>query len=206
MLGYDHPEPVTEDKGNFSFLSFFGILFVMVGIPFRHRFRLLDPEHRLEGWVRSFEHYGVENPEAWPMYIVELLNLVCVFAVIGAVIWIYIQRRELFVWRAFPVFCLTLLMMMYQKFHAHYFWYPRDGFKLNMHDVYWTMLAVMIVSGFYCRKPCLIKSDKQMAQIPWLRWVSCTAVIYVLVLMAAGFHVNRDGKTMGAANTRFPVW
>lgn len=206
MLGYDHPEPPADERKTFSFLSLFGILFVMVGIPFRHRFRLLRPERRLEEWAKQFEKYGVADPELWPDLIVQLLNTVCLLAVIGAIVWIVIDRRRIYTMRAFPVFCLTLLMMMYQKFHSHYFWYPRDGFQLNMHDVYWVMFAVMIVSAFFCRAPCITRADAQMAKLPWMRWAICTVAVYILVLLAAGLHVNKDGKTMGAANTRFPVW
>jgi hypothetical protein len=206
MLGYDFPDFPSEERRTYSFLNLFGILFVMVGIPLRHRFSLFRPEERLEAWAQQFERYGVENPEAWPSFIVELLNAVCLLAVVGAIVWIVIQRRQLFALRAFPVFCLTFLMMMYQKFHAHYFWYPRDGFKLNMHDVYWGMFAVMIVTAFFSRSPYGQKSDQEMTKLPWFRWVASTVAVYVLVLLAAGLHVNKDGKTMGAANTRFPIW
>ena len=206
MLGREHPEPPMEDSRNFSFVSLFSILFVMVGIPWQHRLRLLNAEERLPGWVKRFEQYGVDNPESWPPFIVDLLNSICVLAVLGAIIWIVIYRQDRFAWRAFPVFCLTLLMMLYQKFHAHYFWYPRDGFKLNMHEVYWGMLAVMIVTAFFCRQPVEVKDAVQMSQVPWKRWIASTLLIYVFVLLAAGLVVNKDGKTMGGANTRFPIW
>ncbi len=206
MLGYDFPEPPDDDRKHLQFVSLFSMLFVMAGIPLRHRLRLLDPENRLDDWAKRFQQYGVVNPEAWPDFIVGLLDGVCVLAVVAAVVWMVIDRRQLFGLRAFPVFALTILMMAYQKFHAHYFWYPRDGFKLNMHDFYWGFFAVMIICAFCCRKPLADRSDEEMQSVPWGRWLVTAVMVYALVLLAAGLHVNKDGKTMGSANTRFPVW
>lgn len=206
MLGCEFPDVPTQHRKHVGFVSLFSILFVMAGIPLRHRLRLLRPESRLEGWRDRFESYGVENPAAWPDFIVQLLDVVCALAVLAALIWMVIHWRQMFRMRAFPVFALTMLMMAYQKLHAHYFWYPRDGFKLNMHEVYWGMLAVMIVTAFFCRQPLGAPADDIMNRVPWKRWLAGTLAIYLLVLLAAGLYVNKDGRNMGAANTRFPVW
>jgi hypothetical protein len=206
MLGHDFPEPPQEDRKSNSFLSVFGILFVMVGIPFRHRFRLLRPDSRLDDWTQTFARYGHESPEAGAEFIVTLLDFVLVFAVVGAVLWLIVHHRQLWKFRGLPIFYFTFLMVMYQKFHSHYFWYPRAKWVPNMHDAYWAMFALMVVTAFFCRKPYARKTDEEMVKLPWVRLAVGTAMIYILVLAAAGLWVNKDGKTMGAANTRFPVW
>lgn len=206
MVGCDFPDPPREERRQFLFLSLFSILYVMAGIPLRHRLRLLRPESRLEEWTKRFQTYGVENPEAWPEFIVQLLDGVCLLAVIAAVIWMIVHWRQMVAMRAFPVFALTVVMMTYQKLHAHYFWYPREGFRLNMHEVYWGLFAVMIVTAFGCRRPCVACSEEAIAALPWNRWIAATLTVYILVLLAAGLFVNKDGRNMGAANTRFPVW
>lgn len=206
MLGYDYPDPPQEEPKTFSFVSLASILFVMVGIPFRHRLRKLNTEIRLEEWTRAFTGYGYETPDEMAQFILTLLNLVCVFAVIGAGLWIVIQQKQLWRFRAFPIFYFILLMIMYQKFHSHYFWYPRNGWTPNMHDAYWLMFAVMAVTAYLSREPSTVRTDTELNKLPWVRWIVSTVVIYVLVLAAAGLWVNKDGKNMNSANTRFPVW
>jgi len=46
--------------------------------------------------------------------------------------------------------------------------------------------------------------DDVAESVNWRRWVAGSIVVYLLIIILAGF-VNGE-RTMSSANTRFPIW
>lgn len=207
MLGRVYPPPPEDERYGWS--SILGIVFVQGVIPLWHRLSRIRPGEHLERWTAQLASYGYTAPGETAEWVITLLNCVCVLGFVGAGVWLLIHfgRRQRLA--AFPVLWLSLVMLLFQNLHALYFFYPRVENQVNMHNVFWGMLALM---GLYvaitewrspgAEVPSLEQSIEQ--PVPWKTWIAAGFTSLAVIIFLAGF-VNGEA-TMRSANTRWPQW
>jgi len=205
MLGLKYPEPPENE--NMGLLHVYGALYVLGGIPLLHRLTRVELPKKLDEWTSSLKQYGYPNPEKWAQGTLTALSLVCAIAVVLALLWIYLHRRNRYRAAWFPVMALSLIMLLYQNINALYFLYPRTPKQINMHFVFWILFAFMV--GYVIRQlwkggPQPLYDDKSPETFSCQRWAALAAAVFIGVLILAGF-VNGE-QTMKSACTRWPEW
>jgi uncharacterized membrane protein len=94
-------------------------------------------------------------------------------------------------------------MLLIQNLNALYPLYPRQAGSINMHFVFWVMLALMaLYAAFGKREP--IADAAAPESPPWRRWLAASAATFAFIILLASF-INGE-KTMTTAETRFPLW
>ena len=201
MLGRKFPE-YEKNKG-YPAVPIACAFYAVMLIPMLHRITRISVE-RIQGWEKAFTSYGYENPAAMSEIVLNGLNLVCLAAFFGAAIWGLLYVRNAHRFAAFPVMCLSLLMLLFQNLSALYFFYPRQAGTINMHFVFWVLYGLMILCVFVPKRAEVTDPAEKADAAPWKRWILGAVAAYILIIALAGF-VNGE-ETMRSANTRFPLW
>jgi hypothetical protein len=202
MLGKRIPNP-PEDR-NFGLLSICSALYVLFLIPLCHRLIRIPADKKLEEWAGRLTGYGYANPDALAERVMMYLNIVVLVALAAAVIWLVIHFTNRTRLAAFPVLALSLCMVLIQNLNALYFWYDRQPKSINMHFVFWILLASMAVWALAYKRRDLTDPDDVADRVAWRVWVPVAVGAFLLILMMACV-VNGE-ETMHSANTRFPLW
>jgi hypothetical protein len=209
MVDRPHPEPPEGE--NIPLASFYGMVYVLGVIPLWHRLgRILDVAKKKQEWAELLKSYGYSDPEKLASVTLWLIDGVCVLGFVGAAAWMVIHYRRLQRWSMLPVFWLSGVMMLYFDLNALYLFYPARPKYINMHHVFWAMFALMAIYALFARPgPAKLDAgdlDLELGEprFPWARWLAGAAAGLAIVILLAGY-VNNE-KTMGTANTRWPVW
>ncbi|HOZ49213.1 MAG TPA: hypothetical protein PLO37_23345 [Candidatus Hydrogenedentes bacterium] len=202
MLGREFPK-LPEEDGH-SLLSVYGAFYVMAGIPLAHRIIRVPAAEKLDQWTKTLESYGYANASDLSARTMHALHVVCVFGVLGAVVWFCLHRRDKHRFAAFPILFFSLLMLLIQNLNALYLYYPRQPHTINMHTVFWILLGLMALYALFVKQRPLVETDDVCERVPWRRAVVGALAAYALIVIAASF-VNGE-ETMRSACTRFPVW
>lgn len=204
MLGREFPE--IPNTPLYRALNFFGAIYVMTLIPILHRLLRIQPtgeKGHLDGWTEQLKGYGYADPSGLAHTTMTLINALCVVAFLGTLIWIWLHWMNRVRWSAFPIFLLSLVMLLIQNLRVLYFLYPREPGSIDTHSFSWVLFALMALYALFIPRPPTVDASAPPSP-PWPRWLATTAAIFALMVFLAGF-VN--GKTtMTTANTRFPIW
>lgn len=169
-----------------------------------HYLNRIDPEKKLGEWAAAAATYGIEETERFAQGVLDGLHFVCLMGFAGAAVWHQLLRKNADLYAAFPVLFLSLTMVLFQNVNALYFWYPSRENHVNMHFVFWVMLFFMALYALFASRPPLTEPDEATVKVDVRNALSWTLVVYLVVLIVAGF---ANGElTMTSANTRFPVW
>jgi len=212
MLGKRFPEP---PQGRwFGWASALGGLYALAAIPVLHRVNRIPTEQRLEEWAANLAAWGYPEPEALAQTVLSYIHLMCWVAVVGAIAWVVLHRRNVYGAAAFPVLFLSLFMLLFQNFNALYFYYERKEGSINMHFVFWVLFALMVLfvvafevgtrrkADAWERAP--VDTDEAVERVPWRRIALTGLAVYLFILVAAAF--TNGEKTMASGNMRWPEW
>ena len=205
MVNRDYPAP--PEKENIRLASILGILYTLGVIPLWHRLARIPTDAKLEEWTQMLKSYGFDEPARVAETNLLLIDCVCALGFVGAAIWmmIHFQRRQRLA--AFPVLWLSLVMVLFQNLTALYFYYPHREKYVNMHNVFWILLGLMLLYAILVRPSAKVERQTLAEPEPrfhWLGWMAGSAMVLALIVFAAGY-VNGP-KTMTSANTRWPIW
>lgn len=203
MLGKRFPDPPATRS--FQWADAFGCLFVMAMIPLLHRVRRMPADEKLPQWSEALAGYGYENAGALSQFVLNALNAVCLLGLVLALVWIWLWAANRQRWIAAPVLGLSLVMLLIQNFNALYWFYPARENFINMHNVFWVMIASMAAYAAW-RGGRLQPASEAGGPVPfcWKRWALGGLAVYCLILILSAF-VNGE-ETMQSANMRFPLW
>ncbi|ODT98005.1 MAG: hypothetical protein ABS79_06600 [Planctomycetes bacterium SCN 63-9] len=216
MVNHTYPKP-PEDEG-IEFVSFLGMFYTLGLLPLWHRVGRFTTSEKLAEWTASFKSYGYSDPGAMAKNVLMMLDGICVLGFVGVAIWLYIHKKRLQKYAAFPVLWLSGTMLLYQNTHALYFFYPSNWHRVNMHGVFWVFFLLMVVYVIVNRPhpgaPGLAASEEPAVEgpnvptldsrVPWIGWILGTVGVFGLVILLSGI-INGE-RTMKAANTRWPLW
>lgn len=207
MVHRAYPEPAPER--NFNFASVLSILYVLGVIPLWHRLSRIRPSEKLKEWTGQLRGYGYADPEQLADTVLWLLNGVCVLGFVGAGLWMVIHFRRVQRLAALPVLWLSTVMVLFQNLNALYFFYPARERTINMHSVFWVLLALMVAYVAIARPraadPNSADAEAPM-RVPASTWIKMAYGLAALggIILAASW-VNGE-QTMKSANTRWPIW
>ena len=202
MLGRRFPE--LPRRGSYRLLNVYSIIYIMVLIPFLHRLLRIAPEKKIGEWTQRLQGYGYADAAGTAQQILTSIHGVCILAIVAALIWFDLYRRNRERFAAFPILALSLVMVLVQNLNALFFHYPRQPDTINMHFMFWVFLALMTLYALVFPRPAVTEPDEVSERISWRRWVGGALITFVVIVIVAGF-VNGE-KTMSSANTRFPLW
>jgi len=206
MVGRSYPEP--PDKENFPVASAYGIVYTLGLIPLWHRLNRVQPASKLPEWTKALESYGYSNPAGLAQTILWLVDLVCVLGFVGAAVWMVIHYQKRQRWAVLPVLWLSGTMLLFQNLTAHYVFYPPRPNYINMHNIFWIIMSLMLLYAALARPRSVELTQGSGSEPEGSRavpgWLAAAAGALGIVILLAG-HVN-DEKTMATANTRWPVW
>ncbi|RUL85921.1 hypothetical protein [Tautonia sociabilis] len=204
MVNRAYPDPPKEK--NIDLASVFGIVFVLGLIPLWHRVTRIDPEETLSSWADQLSAAGVADPNAAASMTLRLLDGSCVLGFVGVALWLWIHFRGILRGAALPVLWLSGTMLLFQNLNALYFLLPpRDGY-VNMHHVFWVLLALMVIYAAIARpSPSEVPEAAEGGpRFAWRRWIVGTLAAFAMIVALAGA-INGEA-TMASANTRWPAW
>jgi hypothetical protein len=208
MLGRTFPAPAPEDRRSLGVASAWSIVFVQAGIPVWHRLGRIQPEKKLAEWSGLLRGYGYADPDGLARKVLWILDGTCVLGLVGACLWLALDRGRDRKPSPLPVLWLSLTMLLYQNVHALYFFYPGRPHLINMHHVFWGLFGLMALYAAFARFSAeeAVEADGNApeAPVPWVAWLGGSLVTLGVVIAIAGL-VNGP-KTMATANTRWPVW
>jgi hypothetical protein len=206
MVGRSYPEP--PEKENITLASVYGIIYVLGVIPLWHRLNRFASATTLAAWSKKLQSYGYANPDGLAHLLVRLVDAVCVLGFVGAAIWIVVYLKCRQSWAMMPVLWSSATMLLFQNLTAQFLLYPARPHYINMHYVFWIMFILMLLyAGLARPRTVTIEPDgepDERTRFNWLAWLAGAGAVVGLVVFLAG-HVNNE-KTMGTANTRWPIW
>jgi hypothetical protein len=203
----DRPYPDPPQQENVRLGSVLGILYVLGVIPLWHRLSRILPDAKLEEWTATLKGYGYDEPARVAETNLWLIDGTCLLGFIGAAVWLWIHFRRRQSLAAFPVLWLSLVMVLFQNLTALYFYYPHREHYINMHNVFWILLALMALYAARVRPRDVFEAKPPLALEPrfhWIGWLAGGVLGLGLIVFAAGF-INGP-RTMTSANTRWPIW
>jgi hypothetical protein len=127
---------------------------------------------------------------------------------VGAVIWLVIhyQRRQRFA--ALPALWLSGTMLLFQNLTAHFFFYPARPGYINMHYTFWVMFILMVLYAIFARPRAVEIAERAGPEterpFPWVPCILGTIAALAIAVFLTGY-INNE-RTMGTANTRWPIW
>ena len=185
----------------YIWLSAYAIFFVLGGIPLIHRITRFETEDTLARWTERL--HGYSAPAAMAHTLLTTVNVLCIMALLGACVWLYLHHRRATRFGAMPTIMLCFIMLLLQNCTSLYFYTPR-GAGVNMIDVFWLILALLVVHAVIFRKRPLPLPDAEHVAFSWQRWVGFAMLVLGVIIFTASL-VNGE-TTMVSANTRWPVW
>lgn len=204
MLGRAFPAP-KEGMGFriASFVAGVGVFGIVTG----HYYLRIVSRPKIADWTGALNSWGVENAET-----IAQLQYTATFWLGHIALLIGAAWMAVFLWRKtalgpLPALVLCFLMILFQDFHALYFYYPPMENAVNMHTVMWWMWAAMVLYACYTLYAPLAPHtapDETTESLAWRRWVPAAAAAFAFAVFLAGF--TNGEKTMQSANTRFPIW
>ncbi len=202
MLGKRFPDPPDDEP--YPLLNIYSMFFVLGLIPLLHRINRIPAGEKLEEWAGRLEGYGYADPAGLSEWVLIGLNTVCVLGFVGAGVWLFLYMRDQHRFAALPVLWLSGVMVLVQNLNALYFFYPRQEGSINMHFVFWIMLALMLLYAAVWKPRDVTDSDDAAEHINWGKWAAGALGAFVLIIVLAVF-VNGE-ETMASANMRWPQW
>ncbi|WP_152050408.1 hypothetical protein [Tautonia marina] len=206
MVNRVYPDPPKEP--NIKLSSFYGILTVLGFLPLWHRLARIIPEEKLPAWSATLATEGWERPELLAQTVLGLIDGVCVLGFVGVALWSYLHFRGNQRWPAFPILWLSLTMLLFQNLNALYFFKAPQPNTINMHNVFWALMALMTIYVLVVRpRPAAqrrLDPEDGSNRVPWLAWVSTGVIGMTLILILATW-INGE-TTMASASTRWPNW
>jgi hypothetical protein len=200
----DVPCPEPPDGEDLPLASAYGVVYVLGLIPLWHRVNRINPPEKLAEWTKTLTAYHYADPGRLAGTVLWLIDGLCVLGFVGAAVWAVVQYRKASRWAALPVLWLSTTMVLFQNLNALYFFYPIKPGLVNMHTVFWLMLALMAVYVAVARPGPAVVSKDELPQISLMKWAAGTSAALALVILLAGF-VNGE-QTMKSDCTRWPQW
>src|SRR5262249_54854591 len=139
MVDDAYPDP--RDGEDIPLASVYGIVYVLGIIPLWHRLTRIPAAAKRSEWAAALRSYGYSDPDQLAATVLRLIDGVCVLGFVGAAIWLVIHFRRRMRWAALPVLWLSGTMVLFQNLNALYFFYPVRPKTINMHNVFWVLLA-----------------------------------------------------------------
>jgi len=198
MLGKKAPE-FPEDK-HYKLLSVYSIFFVLAGIPILHRLLAMAPDFVVywsgytKGymWTEVFARLNYAEPGALAAKIPGQISLVCVIAVIGAVFWLYLHLRNKHRFAAFPILCLSAVMIVIQNIDHQYLFYPLSQASGKMW-LFPGMFLLMVLYVIFGKRPEIAEADEVAERVKWKRWLVGAVIAYaVMVVLSGPVNANQE--------------
>ncbi|MEW4567387.1 hypothetical protein AB1L88_05915 [Tautonia sp. JC769] len=206
MVNRSYPDPPEEP--NIRLASFYGILTVLGFLPLWHRLARIVPAEKLAAWSATLASEGWDRPDELARTVLLLLDGVCVLGFVGVAVWSFLHFRANQRWPALPVLWLSTTMLLFQNLNALYFFKAAQADTINMHTVFWVLLALMAGYALFARpgpvETAEAGQDDRDARFPWGAWIGL-GVVGMLVILLSASAINGDA-TMSSANTRWPDW
>lgn len=194
MYGVKLEEHVEEN--DYSLLGIYGIFYTMFAIPFLHYLWRVNPGEKLENWTNRLTSLGYENPESVINTTMIFVYIVCGFAFLAALLWLYLYVKNSQKYKWFPLITLSFIMLMIQYLNAFSFLNPTD----IMHYVNLGMLVLITLFALFYP----LNEVEEESSFHWQYWVTFAIVGFAVILIASHYINGED--TMASANYRFPLW
>jgi len=191
MLGKKAPE-LPEGK-HCRLLSVYSIFYVLAGIPILLRVLRVSGSvydgdtglDKLHKWMTTFQQYGYADPAKLAARIPTAVSLVCVLAVVGAVVWLLMHSRNKYRFAAFPVLCLSAVMIVIQNIEHRYLFYPIGDVSLKMF-LFPGMFLLMLLFAIFVKTPEVTEPDEVDERVNWRRWLLGAVVAYAFMVVLSG--------------------
>ena len=183
MLGKKCPD-FPEDK-HYKLLSAYSIFYILAWIPILVRLRKIPDPKRLERWTGTFGGAGYPDPAALAARVPTAISIVCVIAVVGALVWLFLHSRNKYRFAAFPILCLAGVMVVIHNIDFLYFFIPLRIVPWKMF-LFPGMLLLMILYVIFAKRPEITEPDEVADRVHWGRWVVGVLVVYALMVVHSG--------------------
>ena len=186
MLGKKAPD-FPEDK-HYKVLSVYSIFFVLAGIPILNRvWNITSPaivgDERMPKWTGVFRQYGYADPGALAEKIPTIVSYICVVAVVGAVLWLLQHVRNKDGVAAFPILCLSAVMIVINTIDYQYYITRAVTWKAYLFP---GMFVLMLLYAIFVKTPEVTEPDEVAEHVNWVRWLVGAAVVYALIVVLSG--------------------
>jgi uncharacterized membrane protein len=199
------PDRAEEPRDGVSLSALTGIAYGAAFVPLWHLVSRVPPVESKVEWAAQLMDYGYPEPAASANQIYTMIALVACGGLVMAGLWLWWHREERseFAWQ--PALGLSLIMVLFQNINALYFWYPARENFLNMHSVFWVLLALMVGYIALRRGHDAMHNDDEDSWWPVAAGWSAALLLVFIATLGIASKVNGE-KTMRSAEMRWPQW
>jgi len=138
------PDRADEPREGVSLPALLGILYAAAFVPLWHLLTRARPEARKPEWIEQFASYGYADSVTMADQVYTLIVWVSLSGLLLAGFWWWWHKEERLEFSWLPALGLSLIMVLFQNLNALFFWYPARENFVNMHAVFWVLLALML--------------------------------------------------------------
>ena len=135
--------------------------------------------------AKLFQTYGYDEPMRHAERIPGIVTVVCIFAFVATIIWLFLYLHNKHRFGAFPIICLLAAVVVIQNLDWQYLVYPVRAVPWKMF-LFPAMVVFLILHMIFVKTPDITEPDEVAEHVNWRKWVIGAVIAYVVMVVLSG--------------------